>query len=892
MSLLSRFANVFRGQRLDKELDDELIFHLEERVEDLVGQGWSQGDARREAGKLVGNPLLLRESSRDVKLLPWLESIVHDVRFGVRILWKRRMATAAAVLSLSIAIGACTAAFSLLDALVLRPLPLAHPEQLVYLSYLGRNTDSYFSYSLFTKLRDASKGDADLFGIVLGGGLAPVMFGGAHGETERVRLQSITGNAFSVLGVKPELGRLLTGEDDAPTNRDAAVLSYGYWMRRFGGNPAVLGQSLDLNGKRFHIAGVAQKGFSGVEPGYLTDVWISALSLVPERALQDPDSGWATVWGRLRESASRERTQQELQATFTNFRRQQVRAQFQRGAPRVAIAAFLNAPLTLRPAARGHDSLFRWQFERPLWILAVFAGLLLLIACSNVANLFIAQTAAREREMAMRISVGAGRRRLIRQMLIESALIACAAFALGLALASFMEQGIVGVLAPTDFPIYLDLRLDWRVLTFSAAAGLLTALLFGSAPAWRASAVRPDAVLKSGGFGGSSRIGPLRPLLALQILFSVAVLFVANLLLLSFRKLTTVNLGFAKDGVILFTIDAKNLEGEPARIAQLQLLDRVRRIGGVQSASFSGTGLIGGPYQWIVTPAIKLPGRDLDRNGPSYLEVSPGFFDTMRIRLPEGRDLVSRDTEPTSPSVIVNQAFAARYLPGENPLGKRFELQGDDPKPVLQEIVGVAANAKYNNVREDVRPTVYAPLRTLNGSTLEVRAAGNPVSVIPALRKGIERMDPRIRVSSVTLESTRIDNTLVSERLLALISAFFAGAALILAAVGIYGVMSYSSARRTKEIGIRITLGAQRFAVVHLIVRDFVLVSCTGVLTGAAAGWGLSRLIASLLYEVRPAGFWSLMLPVGCLLLAGVIAALLPVLRAVRVDPAVALRYE
>ncbi|MFZ0589523.1 MAG: permease prefix domain 1-containing protein, partial [Bryobacteraceae bacterium] len=226
MSLLSRFVNVFRGQRLDKELDDELLFHVEERAEDLIRRGWSQDDARREARKIVGNPLLLRESSRDIKLIPWLESIVQDTRFGLRILWKRRTATAAAVLSLSIAIGACTAAFSLLDALVLRPLPLPHPEQLVYLSYPGRNTtDSYFSYSLFTKLRDVSKGDVDLFGMTFGGGLVPVVFGGAHGEIERVRLQSITGNAFSVLGVKPALGRLLTAEDDAPTNRDAAVLS-------------------------------------------------------------------------------------------------------------------------------------------------------------------------------------------------------------------------------------------------------------------------------------------------------------------------------------------------------------------------------------------------------------------------------------------------------------------------------------------------------------------------------------------------------------------------------------------------------------------------------------------------------------------------------------------
>jgi predicted permease len=433
------------------------------------------------------------------------------------------------------------------------------------------------------------------------------------------------------------------------------------------------------------------------------------------------------------------------------------------------------------------------------------------------------------------------------------------------------------------------------MLCFVAVIGIFTVLLFGTAPALRASATSPDTALKAGSAKQSSRIGMLRPLLTVQVGFSTAVLFIAGLLILSFHKLTSVDLGFARNGIVLFSIEAKSLkDGEKARIAGLQLLDTIRQIPSVQQASLSGTALLGGPYAWVMTPGIQIPGRPPEGNGPNFLEVSPGFFNTMQIGFIEGRDIAPRDTEPQFPSaVVVNRAFADRYFPGESPIGRQFQKAvGEQARMVTQQIIGLVANAKYNNIREEVRPTIYGPLREVSDRTLEVRIAGDALSLIPMLRKEIENTNSALHVNSVTLQSTRIENTLFAERLLALLSVFFAVVALVIAAVGFYGVISYSIVRRTKEIGIRVALGARRAGVVRLVLSDIVLVTMIGLLAGATGGFMLSRFVASMLFEVKPTDVWSIALPLTCLFLANALAAIPPVLRAARVDPIVALRYE
>jgi hypothetical protein len=829
----------------------------------------------------------------------WMESLLQDARFGFRILAKERAVTVAAVLSLSLAIGACTAAFSLIDALMLRPLPVPEPHRLVGFTYQPQRTlpgarpqDDHFSYSLLGRFRQAAGGQVELFGMTVCGPLQSAVFDNA-GTLDRVRVQWISGNGLAALGVRPMLGRLLTAADEQlDQKRSAAVLSYGFWMRRFGGNPAVLGRWLTMNRIEFRIVGVTEKGFSGVEPGYLNDLWVPLTTCEPARILSIPAYDRFVVWGRLKAGVHPEPVRQVLQATFTNFRQEQVGNMLRwmalagtegEGTPEEQVARYVHTRLNAIPVVQGHATFFRWQFERPLWILAAVAGLVLLIACSNVANLLVARAAARGREMAMRAALGAGRLRLARQVLTESGLIAGAACVIGLAFALWIAPSIAGLMGTTEAPIYLDIHPDGRVLGFLALVGLLTTFLFGLAPA---------------------RMGVLRPLLAAQVGFSFMVLFVAGLLLISFEKLTSVELGFSKN-VLLFNMDMRGPGsggpgprggvglGAQARALQSDLLDRLRRFPGVEAAGTSLFALMGGASTPIISPPVRFPGRAPEPIRPRFLAVSPGFFATMQIPLLKGREFTAEDIAAGVPTaVIVNQSFARQFFPGEDALGKRFErMVDDDMNYGAQEIVGVVRDSKYNNLREAAAPTVYQPAGGV-GSTVEVRTAGNPLAMAAGLRQEIERVDASLRVTGMTLESTRIDETILQERMLALLGGFFALVAVVLAAVGLHGVLNYAVVRRTKEIGIRVALGAPVSSVIRLVAGDVAVAVAIGVAGGLAGGFALARSLESLLFEVKPSDFGSVALPLASLLLASAAAAIPPAMRAARVDPMEALRYE
>ena len=472
MSWLSRIANAFRPSGVDRVLDDEMAFHIESRIADLVAGGMTRDAAEAMARRQFGNRLRLREQSRDVKLLPWLDSLVRDVRLGVRMLRKNGLVTAAAIVSLSLALGACIAAFSLVDALILRPLPVHQPERLIYLTFPSTNPDSprddVFSDPAFVRLRDAGRGRVDLFAI--GYPNRPrVTFDAASGERETVRAQFVSGDAFERLGVGPAAGRLLTMQDDQrPGAHPVAVLSHAFWMQRFGGDPGIVGRWFVVHDskedRQFQIVGVTEPGFTGMEPGYSTDVWIPY-------AMQDPSTFGNSryralrVIGRMNEDVALEQVHGVLQAAFTNFRREDAANKFGREPPPDRVAQFINTPLYVRSAATGPSPL-RARFQRPLWILTAIAALVLLIAGSNVANLFLARTAAREHEMSLRLSLGAGRGRLIQQLLVETALVAGAACLIGVMFAAFAAPAVVGMLASTDDPVLLDLRVDWRLVAF------------------------------------------------------------------------------------------------------------------------------------------------------------------------------------------------------------------------------------------------------------------------------------------------------------------------------------------------------------------------------------------------------------------------------------------
>ena len=893
MSWLSRLTNAFRPDRLDDELAEELRFHLEARAAEAVRRGINPREAARQARLRLGNELHARESSRDTRLIAWLESLLKDVRFGFRVLRKDKGVTAAALASLALAIGASLAAFALLDALLLRPLPVYRPERLIRLTTTDESDphpNQTFNYPLFERCRQATRGKLDLFAMT-NQHPEPVVFAGSGGRQEKARVQYASGNALPSLGIRPALGRLLTPDDDLrPGAHPVAVASYNFWMRRFAGDPSVLGRWFRDGTRQFQIVGVAEKGFTGVEPGISTDLWVPAMMWWNPKDLASSNSYWFSVLGTLRPGASAEAVQPSLQALYSQFLRERA-ADFRADESRTVVDRFERGRLQVLPAPNGPSRL-RETFARPLWILAAVAGLLLLIACSNLANLFTARALAREREMALRISIGAGRARLMRQLLVEGLLLAGAASVLAAGFAAIAAPAIVRLLSRSDSQVYLNLHPDWRMTAFLLFSCTAAALLFALLPALRASGVSPHQALKSGGAKLSAQTSALRPMVAAQIAFSFVVLFLSGLLLLSFRQLMRVDLGFDQRRVLLVDVATANPEPfsdqTPAgRIAAMQLRDRIRELPGVRNAAMCEFGFFTGSW---MTEDVRVPGRVPGDDSVNVVPVSPGFLATLGVPLLAGRSFTPSDVTSARSVVLVNRAFARRYFPGEDPVGKRFAFAMKD-RDLPLDIVGLVQDVRLQSVRDPAPPAVFEPLRGLSG-TLAVRTDGDPWKLLPLVRRQIGGFGHAASAGNATLQSTLVDDALLRERLLALLAAFFALAALALAGVGLYGVLSYSVVRRTREIGIRIALGARQSSVVRLVIREIGAVAAIGLAAGLVFGRLLARPVESLLYEVKPGNFWTLALPLALLLAAAALAAFRPAWRAAGVDPAVALRNE
>ena len=901
MSWISRIANALRPGRAAADLADELQFHLDQRAADLVRDGLPRAEAERLARRQLGSPLQLRESSRDVKSAVWLESLLLDFRFGLRMISKYRKASLAAIASLALAVGACTAAFALVDALTLRPLPIAAPHQLIDLARLlpaflspenQPHESNSFSYVQYQLLRVAASGQADLFAMQNGVTLS--LSDDSGGFSEKLRAEIISGEAFPILGIRPAWGRLIQPQDDSPANANpVAVISYGFWKRRFGASPAAIGERLRIGQQSFQIVGVAAASFAGVEPGYSIDVWLPLSVASDPRSLSNPDGRGIRVWGRARPEANRPQLRERLQAVLTNFLRERIRINPPRDLRGPQIEQFTNAPLRIRDASSGADSIFRIEFRRPLWVLSLICALLLLLACSNVANLMLARASARDTEMALRISLGAGRSRLLRQMMIESAQIAAAACILAVGFAAVAAPVMVARLGFSDSPAWLDVAPDAATLAFAVTLSLVTTLLFGIVPALRASAASPDAALKSGGMQHSRRAGALRWMLAAEIGFSVAVLFLSGLLLRSFERLTSVDLGFTSDNVVLFDLGPRQASRESPRPSSVStLLEFVRHLPGVQAASISLQRPMGGDLVWIQTPVIRLPGRPSETVRPREVPVSAGFFQTMQIRWIAGRDFLPEEVEGKPQSVIVNQAFVDKFFRSQDPIGRQFEKINDDPDPVRQQIIGVVGNARWNNLREPEEPSIYTPLRDIGNATLNIRTSSRAAPLISGIRKQIAATASAFSVRGSVLMRDQIDNTMIRERLLAMLAAFFSVVALLLAAVGLYGVINYAALSRTREIGIRVALGARRGAVVGLILSESAVFVLLGIGLGILGGLGMGRYLASQLFAVKPTDFWSLTAPIFSILLVALAAVLPPAVRAASADPLIALKYE
>jgi MacB-like periplasmic core domain/FtsX-like permease family len=919
MSWWSRFVNVMRADRVTRDIEEEQQFHIEARADDLVAHGMTREAATAQAEQKFGRRLLMREASRDVKLLNWLESLWRDMRLGLRLLRKDAIVSAAAIVSLGLAIGAVTSAFALIDALILRDLPVRDPASLVVLERDNPASDPRFratlSYPLFERIRETASASArmDVFSVSFQS-LRQAILPDGGGIEEKVGTQFVSGNAFDVLGVKPAIGRLLTPSDDHTIGaHQTAVISHAFWTRRLGADPRVIGQWMHVDQRAYQIVGVAQEGFTGVHPGVLTDVWLPNMMFQAD-SLNTPHWNWLQVWGRLKPGVTREAVQPIVQASFINFAIEHATSGpgGKKGKQQAAELA-----VALRDASAGHSEVRR-MFQRPLIALAMIAACVLLIACSNVANLLLARGAARAREMALRASIGAGRGRLLQQVLVESSVLTAAAIALGVIAAAAATPLIVGLITTADKPVYVDASLDWRVLMFVATLGCLTTLLFGLVPAMRAAGVgpgaghgarhdaRPDDASRSssrGARGGASAsalatalaggrthtatAGVARPLVALQIGFSVMILFVAALLMRSFDRLLHVDLGFDPHHVTLLSIESREkLAPDRTRAIGHHLLDRVRALSGVDRASLSNWALFKG---WSSGNNVVIPGRG---GAASFrLEVSPGFFTTMGARIIDGRELAAHEDDATRPRpVVVNAVFARKYFPGERAVGRRM-ITTVPGETIPIDIVGVVDNLRDGSVRGDVEPYMFAPIGWAEG-TIQIRSPLDPRTLADRVRDELPRVHPALRLVDVTRQTTLVNNTLLRERLLAVLSGFFAALGLALAAVGLYGVSSYAVVRRTREIGIRLTLGARPAAVVRSVLGRLALAVIAGIVAGLAGGVYFASFVRALLFETEPISVWGFGLPVLCLLGVALAAAWPPARRATRIDPAEALRLE
>jgi predicted permease len=867
MSWWSRIANAFRGDRLSREIDEELQAHIAEAIE----QGRDPAEARR----AFGGALRTREECRDFRVLAWLDSLRADTVFAWRQFLKHKVISAAAVLSLALAIGACTSAFRLIDALLLRPLPVAAPEQLYsLLRHASLVDDKPFTfaewpYPSFRLMRDAVKGQAELLGVSFAE--RKDLTYRSEAEMEKANVQYVSGWMFDSFGLRPAAGRLFTANDDLkPRAHPYAVLSYDYWTRHFGRDPKAVGRTFQMGETLFQIVGVGPAPFTGTEPGTVTDIFLPTMM---HPGVTREDWTWMRTLARIRPGIAIEPLRAKLDATSYAFEKE--RAKGFTDMTRETIERFLKQKVVLEPAAAGASGL-QQEYRTALAAMGVLVALVLLIACANVANLMTAQAAARAREMALRVSIGAGRARLVQLVLVESAWLAMASAALGGWLAWWSAPFVVSRINPPDNPARLLLPADWRVLAFAIALTLAVTLLFGLAPALRASKVNPASALRGGASNPHSRRRLMHALIAVQVAFCFVVLFVAGLFAATFDHLSHFPLGFSAER--LLTVETVAPSEQPKAFWD-ETADRLRAVPGVESVALSGWALLdGNAWNNFVSVNGSPPGPAL----AYFLEVSPGWIDTMKIALLDGRDFRSSDARPGA--AIVNETFVKQFLGGASPIGMPFAAHDESFR-----VVGVVRDSPYRSLREPILPVAYVAFRPTSRATFMVRTrSANPLALASILRREVTRA----RVINVRTQLELVQAQTVRERLLSMLALFFAAVALVLAGIGLYGVLDYSVLQRRREIGIRMAVGAQAGDIARRVTAEVFRVVVLGALAGLGLGMLSVRYIAALLYQVRPGDPAMLALPSAILLGTALIAALPAVIHAVRIDPVAMLRAD
>ncbi len=786
------------------------------------------------------------------------------------------------------------AAFRLIDALFLRPLPVAHPELLYELSYQNLfegqiSTYDRFDYPAFRPLNAAAKNQAELMAISVP--LRIDVTFGSDQETERVWRQYVSGSMFGNFGLKPALGRLFSPSDDAaPGTRPYAVISYDYWSRRFAKDPSIIGRRFRTGNDFLQIIGVTPQGFTGTDPGTFTDIFVPSAM---DAFASTTTSNVYRVFVIPKAGASLDQIRDRLTAVLHAYREEEVKT-WSSLRPKQDRDFFVAAPVSLEGAATGTSGT-QHGYRRVLTIFAVLVGLVLLIACANVAHLMTAQAAARAREMALRVSIGAGRARLIQLVLIESALIALAASVLGFGFSWWAPPLVVGKLNPPDQPVQLALHADWRVTLFALALTFAVTMLFGLAPALRASSIKPAIALK-GGDDPHSRRRWMSALIAAQVAFCSFVLFVAGLFISTFQRMANQPTGFSSARVL--TLESISSADLPTA-AWYQVARQLKSAPGVQSAALAEHALMAFRAQ---TRFIWATGHFPDgtwSHSTWFLGVSPGWFETMKLQILEGRDFHWDDAYPKV--AIVNEKFARRYFGAENPIGRSFEtgpgMNQTNPRLTMQ-IIGVTRDARYEDMRLPIPATAYVPFRGLNGevdgrATFIVRTKSpDPMSLASTLRHAIPALQPQLRVANMVSQEDLVQSQMIRERLLAALSLFFAAVALVLAAVGLYGVLNYAVLERRRELGIRLALGATPGDVARRVTLGSFAMIALGLAVGTGLGLQSEHYVSALLYQVKITDPRLLVWPLIAMLGAAVLAAIPPVLRAVHIDPAILLRSE
>ncbi len=882
LSPFTRFSR-FRSRRATR-LHDEIQFHRDRLIEDYIAAGLTRGEAGRRAFLDFGGVPQIEEAVQDVRGR-WLEDLARDLRYGFRTITRNPGFSAVAVLLLALAIGANGAIFSLINAVMLRTLPVKEPARLVQIARISDGQPVGVSYPMFEHFRDRVQSIAGASAH-----WSTDLAIAVDGEEEFVTADLVTGAYYATLGLDPIAGRLLTPADGDPASAtSAAVISDRYWERRFGRSVSAIGRVVTIRDRAFTIVGVTPASFQSLQPGRLADITIPQVrligELVSEKTRRDPTTYWLSLIARLKPAATVDQANAEVQVLWRGFL-QSVAAE----APEKERAEILSARASVLPAPDGVNSL-RYDHRRSLLILMGIVALVLLLACVNLSGLLLARAAARQREVSIRLAIGASRGRLVRQFLTESLLLAAMGGTLGLAVAALFSARLLTMVANGD-TIALAVVPDVRVIAFTAAASLVACLLSGLAPAVQAVRVHMNPALKEVRTHGPRRLGQI--LVVAQVAISTVLIVGATLFVGTLIRLYAVDRGFESNGVLIVALrSSRPYTDERGRAVKLALIERLRAVPGIAAASATQVLPVSGSF-W--TKAVQVEGhvfRSNEADSVGFNVVGPAYFATLGTPLVSGREFDDNDRGQSPKVAIVNQTFARSFFGAAPALGRRVTVAG-----AAREIVGVVRDAKYRNLRDPVVKTMYIPWMQRDGDEpaqyafLARAAAGDPMRFAPAVDRLVRDVDPALHVRATYSYATLVDRSLVTERIMATLGGAFGLLALIVAGLGVFGVLAFQVARRTNELAVRLALGATPWAMMRLVLRQVAWIVLPGIAIGSGGALLVTGLARSILFDLTPTEPRIFLVAALVLAIAATLAGWLPARRAARVDPLIALRHE